>query len=444
MRVVPSRRLLGIVAALCAGSLAVIAFPGAWLLVLTANLVVGLFAAIDLAMSARPSAIEAQRVAPERLSVLSSAKVLVRVRNRSRVPLRIRMRDGVPLELSRNEIECSALVPSGGEVEWEYSVLPETRGRFLWGPIFIRYRSLLGLWERNKVEPAAGEVRVYPSLKLLERYQLLARTDRLAMLGVRRLRIRGVSTEFESLREYATGDDIRQMDWKATARRARLIVRNREAERNQTVLLLVDCGRLMNAADRRVPEEPPVAKLDHAVTAALMLAHVALARGDRVGLCTFSGRVHAWLTPRGNVAQSRLIGETLFDLRGDYTESDHARCLRFVASRFPKRSLLVVLTDFVDGTTAADMVAHLQLAARRHVVLFAAMKDSFLERAARSDPLTEREGFRKAAAVDLLRDRLEVLEKIRHAGGYVVDTEPGQIAPAVITNYLEVMLRGVL
>ncbi len=444
MTVVPSRRLIVIVVALSAGALAVVAFPGAWPLVLTANLVVGLFAAIDYAMSPRPSAIEVQRIAPERFSVLSSAKILVRVRNRSRAPLRIRVRDGVPLELSQDEVERSALVPPDGEIEWEYPVLPQTRGKFAWGPIFVRYRSILGLWERDKVEQAAGEARVYPNLKLLERYQLLARTDRLAVLGVRKLRIRGVSTEFESLREYTAGDDIRQMDWKATARRARLIVRNQETERNQTVLILVDCGRLMNAADRRRPDEPPVAKLDHAVTAALMLAHVALARGDRVGLCTFSGKVHAWLTPRGNVAQSRLIGDSLFDLRGDYTESDHARCLRFVAARFPKRSLLVVITDFVDGTTAADMVAHLQLAARRHVVLFAAMKDPFLERAAQSDPRTEREGFRKSAAVDLLRDRLEVLEKIRHAGGFVVDTEPGDIAPAVITNYLEVMLRGLL
>ena len=105
--------------------------------------------------------------------------------------------------------------------------------------------------------------------------------------------LRGGSTEFESLRDYASGDDVRQLDWKATARRARLIVRNQEAERNQTVLLLLDCGRLMNAT------EDGVAKLDHAVNTALLLAHVALARGDRVGLCTFSGKVHAWLAPRG-------------------------------------------------------------------------------------------------------------------------------------------------
>src|SRR5262249_57233266 len=127
-------------------------------------------------------------------------------------------------------------------------------------------------------------------------------------------------TEFESLREYAFGDDVRQLDWKATARRARLIVRNQEAERNQTVLLLLDCGRLMNAT------EDGVSKLDHAVNAALLLAHVALARGDRVGLCTFSSGVHAWLAPGARGGQMRLVTEARYDLRGEFTESDHARC----------------------------------------------------------------------------------------------------------------------
>jgi uncharacterized protein (DUF58 family) len=211
----------------------------------------------------------------------------------------------------------------------------------------------------------------------------------------------------------------------------------------------------MNATDALAPkaktgastkkeEGVVLSKLDHAVNAAMLLAYVALLRGDRVGLCTFSGKVHVWLTPRGSMAQNRLIGENLFDIQGDYSESDHARCLKFVASRFPKRSLLVVLTDFVDRTTSAAMVSHLQLAARRHVVLFAAMKDAFLEQASVAECATAKDGFRKAAAMDLLRERQEVLEEIRHAGGFVVDTEPGDVAPAVIGNYLEVMLRGLL
>lgn len=438
MTPVPSRRLLGCIAAVAVGSLGLLVFPGSWPFLVAANLLVVLAALLDLAVTPRPSSLRAMRIAPERMSVLSEQRIAIRVENASGVRLHLRVRDGTPPGFTDGEVEVGGPVAARGEARWEYAVTPRARGRFEWGPISIRYRSLLGLWERRAEQPAGGEARVYPNLNDLNRYHLLARSDRLAAMGIRRIKLRGGSTEFESLREYASGDDVRHLDWKATARRGRLIVRNREAERNQTVLLMLDCGRLMTAT------EGGVSKLDHAVQAALLLAHVALSRGDRVGLCTFSGKVYAWLAPRGNAAQSRLIAETLYDLRGDLTESDHARALKFVAARHPKRSLLVVLTDFVDATTASGMVAHLDLAARRHVVLFAALKDAFLERAARSDPRTEREGFRKAAAVDLLRERREVLERIRHAGAFVVDAEPGGVTPPVINAYLEVMLGGLL
>ncbi|HXD89308.1 MAG TPA: DUF58 domain-containing protein [Urbifossiella sp.] len=435
MRFAPSRRFLLVIGALAAAALALLIFPGAWPALLAANLAFLLVAAIDLAITPRLSMLDAERLAPPRMSVANEQRIAILVKNRSGARLTIRIRDAAPPEF-QSEAELTGVVPPFGETRWEYAVTSRLRGRFAWGPIYLRYWSLLGLWERCALAEAPSETRVYPNLNLLERYHLLARSDRLSALGIRRVRFRGGSTEFESLREYSFGDDVRQLDWKATARRGRLTVRLREAERNQTVLLVLDCGRLMNAT------ENGVSKLDHAVNAALLLAHVALARGDRVGLCTFSGKVQAWLVPRGNTAQNRLIGDSLFDLAGDFTESDHGRCLRFVAARHPKRSLLVVLTDFVDATTAADMVAHLQLAARRHVVLFAALKDTFLEQAAALKPQTDREGFRKAAAIELLRERREVLERIRRAGGHAIDAAPGDIAPPIINGYLEAMFGG--
>ena len=327
---------------------------------------------------------------------------------------------------------------AGGEARWEYRVRPRTRGAFAWGPIHLRYRSPLGLWEGQKTVPAAGQAHVYPNLVALHHYHLLARANRLESLGIRKVRARGSNWEFESLRDYTQGDDVRLIDWKATARRRKMIVRNQEAERNQTVLLLIDSGRLMNA------EVDGVAKLDHAVNTALMLAHVALVRGDRVGLCTFSYQVHTWVAPRTHRAQIRLLTDALYDLRGDFTETDHGRCLRLLASRHPKRALLVVLTDFVDAETASEMIAHLQLAARRHLVLFAALKDPLLERAARSRPADTFAGFRKAAAVELLRERVEVLERLRQMGMHVLDVEPSGLTPPLINRYLEITFRGLL
>lgn len=434
----PSHRLLVLGFVLSACSVAVLAEPAALLVLLACDFVLIAFAVLDGLLMPRPKALDVQRLAPERLSVLSEEPVTLLIRNRSRLPLHVRLRDGIPDTFRADREELSGTVPAEGETLQEYRVVPAKRGRFVWRPLFVRYRSPFGLWQRQKRIEMATEMRVYPSLASLYRYHLLARTNRLETLGIRRVRQRGSAWEFESLRDYALGDDTRLIDWKASARRRRLIVRNQEAERNQTVLLLIDCGRLMNA------EVDGVAKLDHAVNTALVLSHVALARGDRVGLCAFSSRVHSWVAPRPHRAQMRLLTEALYDLQGNFTETDHGRCLRQLALRHRKRALLIVLTDFVDADTASDMIAHLHRAARRHLVLFAALKDPFLDRAARSHPATIFEGFRKTAAMELLHERREVLERLRQFGAHVLDVEPGGITPPVINRYLEITLRGQL
>lgn len=434
----PSVRLLRWGGAAVVAALAVIVFPNAYLVLVAFDVVVVLAVLLDLSLTPGANVLEVFRTAPERMSALAEHPVAVRVVNRAGARLKIRIRDRAPDSFRSSAGELAGIVPARGETRWEYRVTPLTRGRFQWGPIRLRYRSLLGFWERQKEVTAAAEARVYPSLHLLQRYRLLALTNKFALLGSRKVRLRGGAWEFESLREYVPGDDTRLLDWKASARRRKPIVRDLEAERNQTVLILVDSGRLMNA------EVDGIAKLDHAVNSALVLAHVALSRGDRVGLCAFSSTVHAWVTPRAHVAQMGLLTEALYDLRGDYTESDHGRCLRFVAARHSKRSLLVVLTDFVDADTAADMVAHLQLAGRRHLVLFAAHNDPVLERHARGVPSTARDGFRKAAAVDLLLERRTVLERLRQFGAHVLDVEPDRITPPLLNRYLEIASRGML
>jgi len=436
--VLPSSRLIQLGVVLAAGSLALLAFPGTGLLLAALDLTLVGAAVLDWLLTPGPGRLRVTRLAPERMSVLSTHPIVLQVQNDSAAALAVRVRDAVPLGFRANAEEVAGRVPGRTQAELRYEVQPRARGKFEWGPIHLRYRSLLGLWERSKVVPTEAATQVYPGVDAIERYHLLARVDQLPSLGIRRLRIRGASWEFESLREFVNGDDTRLMDWKATARRRRLIVRNQQAERNQSVILLVDAGRLMTAEDQGV------SKLDHAVNAALLLAHVALSRGDRVGLCSFSGKVHAWLAPRAHVGQMRLVTEALYDLRGDFTESDHARCLRTVAVRHNKRCLLVVLTDFVDAETAADMVAAVRHTARRHVVLFTAFKDPFVERAARSSPRSEQEGFQKVVALELLRERREVLQQMRRVGVQVIDAEPSVVTPGLLNKYLEISLRGLV
>lgn len=435
---VPSARLVFLAAVVAAASLGLVIAPGLWPAVLVADLLIAGAALLDLALTPRRRHVSVERRTPARFSVLKSDRISVTVRNSSGQRLRVELRDVPPSAFRASAVGLAGDVPPFGEAAWSYDVVPLRRGKHAWGPTALRYRSALGFWQLDRTFDPAGDAFVYPNLSSLDHYRLLALADRVEATDARPVRRPGGSAEFESLRDYAFGDDTRKLDWKATARRGKLIVRHERAERNQTVLLMIDSGRLMNA------EEDGTSKLDHAVNAALLLAQVALARGDRVGLCSFSHKVHAWLAPRGGVTQGKLIAESLFDLRGDYRESDPARALQFMASRHPKRSLVVVLTDFVDTTTAADLVEHLGLAARRHVVLLAALKDVFLKRATAAPLTVPRDGFRRAAAVDLLRDREEVLEKVRHRGGFVIDAAPADLTPRLLNRYLEIVLRGMI
>lgn len=421
-----------------AASLAVVVVSEAWRFVLAGNVVIVVIAVLDWLLAPNPKLIHAIRDLPHRWFVLKPETVSIRAVNASRRPLTIRAIDASPAQVRTPAPELNIHVGPNGENVGEYQLLPLSRGRHQFGSIHLRYASPLGLWDMDRVVPADANMDVYPNLALLDHYRLLAIADKTETTDARTIRRLGASSEFESLREYAFGDDTRKLDWKASARRGKLIVRQERAERNQSILILIDSGRLMNA------EEDGVSKLDHAINAALLLAHVALSRGDRVGLCAFSHKVHAWLAPRGGRAQGRLIGETLYDLKGDYRESDHARAMQLVANRHPKRSLVVAITDFVDATTAADLVTHLGQAARRHVVLLAALQDRFLAHASVAPVQIARDGFRRAAAVDLLHDRREVLEQIRHLGGLVLDATPADLSPRLLNRYLEVVLRGML
>ncbi len=434
----PAPRLIALAVGLTVGALGLLIVPAALPLLVAANVVLAGAALLDWLFTPGPRALSVVRRCPERLGLLTAQTILLDVTNRSAVGLRLRLRDAPPPELpTPRGADWAGKVPADGSAQGSYLVLAARRGQHVWGPLHVRYRSVFGLWERVLILPGGQSVRVYPGLADIERYHLLARANRLEQLGVRKVKARG-QAELESLRDYTEGDDVRLLDWKATARRARLTVRQLRTERNQTILLLIDSGRLMNA------EEDGVSKLDHAINAALLLAHVGLTRGDRVGLCVFSHKEHAWVPPRSQPGHLQMLTDALYDLHGDFTESDHGRALAAVASRHGKRALLVVLTDFTDAATAREMVGQVALAGRRHLVLFAALKDRFLRRAADAPAQDTAAGFRKAVALDLLRQRTEVLEALRHQGVQVLDVAPGDLAPAVLNGYLEVTFRGML
>ncbi len=344
--------------------------------------------------------------------------------------------EDLPAEIRPAARPAAAVVPPGGSALFRTEVVPLRRGRFLLGGVHVRLAGTLGLAMRQYLYDGSPEVRVFPNLAGVTQYRLLALRGRLREAGMRHLRQRGAGTAFESLREHRSGEEMRRVDWKATARRGRLIARAYEVERSQSVVLAVDAGRLMTA---EVAGGFP--RLEYALNAALVLAHVAVSRDDRVGALVFADRLQGFVpATRGRGALERVTS-ILAAAEGRLVEPDVEGAFRHLAARGRKRSLLVVFTEVVDPDVSAALLAHVSRAAGRHLALVVTLRDRELERAARGVPETAEDAYRQAAAEELLHAREQALAMLRRRGVSVLDADPSALTAAVIDRYLDLKAR---
>jgi uncharacterized protein (DUF58 family) len=329
-----------------------------------------------------------------------------------------------------------------------YHVRPPRRGDARFGDVYLRLDGPLRLIQRTFRQTATRQdVRVYPDLRELRRYDLLVRRGLETQAAGRPVRVAGASTEFERVREYLPDDEFRRINWKATARRGLPLVNQYEAERSQNLVLLLDAGRSMAAlADPPVEdEERPAAaltKLDRALNSALLLAHVASQRGDRVALLAYADDVRAFVPPqRGRRALLSTV-QALYNLSAEAVEPDHARAFGFLAQRNLRRSLVVLFTDLADRESSRVLAANVLRAARQHVVVCVTLADPNLRRPAGARPRDGRTLYEKMVAQQLLDDRASVLADLAAYGVLTVDADAETVNPSVIATYLELKARG--
>lgn len=324
-----------------------------------------------------------------------------------------------------------------GRAAVEYVVTPRTRGDLAFGPVAVRLDGPLGLCARQVLLTVPGTVKVFPDLTALTKDALkLARANDDAARRVMRVRAEG--REFESLREYRTGDDRRSIDWKATARRAKPMVRVHQPERNQQVLLLLDCGRHMaGEVDGR-------RKLDHAVDAALRVARVSLERGDLVGVLAYGATVQAWLPPRKGAEHLTAIARALYRVEATLEESDLGGALDLAFARGVKRSLVLVMTDLLDADSSAALVKRAQRLVPRHLPLIASMRDDAVHRAATQVPADRPQAYERFVASRLEDDTRATVARLRDAGAHVLRASPADFGAATVGAYLDLKGRGVL
>ncbi|MBC7286696.1 MAG: DUF58 domain-containing protein, partial [Armatimonadetes bacterium] len=302
----------------------------------------------------------------------------------------------------------------------------------------VRGLGLLGLarWQRRL--PARQATQVYPNLIELRRYDYLARARRLQEAGYRPIRTRGEGREFESLREYVPDDEYRDIDWKATARRGHPITRQYEIERSQSLVLMLDCGRMMAG------ETDGLTKLDHAINAALMLAHVALVAGDAVGWIAFADSILRMSLPRRTCDTVSRLARDLYDLEVRLVEPDYAGAFATLKTRVRKRSLVVIFTDIVDLEASDRLVSYAAALHPRHLPLLIALREAELEETALRRPATEEDAYAAAVASRLMERRAIALATMRRRGALALDVRPAELTPRAVSEYLSVKASGAL
>jgi len=414
-------------------------------------------AVLDWLRTPSPRAVVVARTVEDRLALGADNPVAVTLTNRSRYGLHVLVRDEPPDGFALTAIgdlritpaldgtdnagglraPLDALfLPALGETVLRYELRPLRRGLYAFGDVTLRYTTILGLLQRQTTFALARAVKVYPNLREVRRYDLALRRNRLQEAGLRTIRAYGAGTEFERLRDYHPDDDYRRINWLATARRGKPVTMDYQIERSQTVLLMLDVGRLMSA-----PIDA-LSKLDHAVNTCLLAAYVCLQQGDNVGLLAFADRVTLYVAPRGGKGQFNALLDALYDVTAQPTESDYRAAFAFAEGRLRRRALVVVFTELVDDTASRVLAAMLVRLSTRHAVVCATMRDPVLDAMLDLRADNSAAVYRRAVALTLTTLRAATLELLSARGIISIDVAADRLTPGVVDAYLSIKARG--
>ncbi len=396
----------------------------------------GALVALDLRDALGPDDVRGERLTPPKFSIGVPNRTTVTLRNVSGRLGTVTGRETPPSGFGgvRTFGPLEMAAHSRHEVPLAYT--PSARGAYEFGDVALRSVGPRALAGRVFSLSTAEEVRVYPDIQAVHGYSLLARRGMLHEIGVRAARFSGVGREFESLRDYEHGDDYRDIDWKATARRGKPVVRRFEAERSQTIVLAIDAGRLMTA---RVGG---LSKLDRAINATLLLAWLASTAGDNVGLLVFARDIERFLPPRKGHRQFLAILEALYAVEERVEEPDYARAMRYLATRVSKRSLVVLFTELVGTEPSRRLLAVLGQISSRHLPLVVTQRNAQVEELATVEPADAFEAFRASVAQDILLDKAAAMRLLQARGSLVLDVAPEKLSIAAVNRYLELKARG--
>jgi uncharacterized protein (DUF58 family) len=436
---IPTRRWF-----LVAAGLSLVALLGtvradglAWLLIVDAVWLLALV--VDALSVSDPREVAVEREAPPAFSVGRALPVSYLWSNRGKRAVTLRVKEQFPEPLGGVSTPLREVtIAPGGSTREQLSVLPVRRGKGKGGTIYSRILGPLGLVWRQATRHLPWDATVYPNLIGASIRALPTQATRRREAGFRNIRRLGEGRVFETLKEWVPGDDTRTIDWKATARRGKVMARQYEDERRQQVLLVIDAGRQMTA------ESDGVSRLESVINAALQLAHSVVEHDDNVGLMVFADDIQTFVAPGRGRRALRAVLDGLASAEGRVVEPNYPAAFSQLAARNRKRALTVVFTDVIDRTASEALVAQVGSLRPRHLPLAVTLRDPALDALSTRRPATTQEAFERAAAEELLSAREEALGEMRRKGVLILDVAPARAAEAVVEQYTQLKRRGLL
>ena len=430
----PTNRLLLLALLWTLGGVAVVIYPdagGKWWL---AGAVMGAIALLDAVAVWLDRTISVGRRLPGRFAQGEPGEVRISIRHDGWRAIPLEVFDGIPQGADAPAMPWSGNLEPGKEARVFHPVSLMERGVRIFGPIHLRRGSPLGLWRVRSSHGGNDEVRVYPNYEPVVKMALLAMQHRDSPLGIVRRARAGTSRDFHQLRDYRDGDGFAQIDWKATSRRQKLISRDYQEQRNQTVVFLLDTGRRMRALDGNLPQ------FDHALNAILLVSHVALKQGDQVAVKSF-GDDDRWLPPvRGGHAMPVLLNH-LYDYQTTASPSDFGGAVERLMARQRRRSLVVLLTN-LRGEDGKELIPALQVLQSRHLVLLASLRERTVDETARKPVDAFPHALRYLAADRYFSERREIMAELEALGISTLDTTAQSLAVALANRYLDIKAGG--
>lgn len=380
----------------------------------------------------------ARRDVPEKLSNGDENLISIYLENRYLTPVYVKLADEAPDQFQRRDIEYSLYMPSGASRTLQYKLRPTRRGTYSFGAINCYVSSPLRIVQRRMKFTQDTTVPVYPSFMQMRQYELLAISSRLTMIGIKKIRRIGQNMEFDQIRDYVMGDDPRTVNWKATARRSRLMVNQYQDEKAQPVYSVIDMGRVMRSPFMELT------LLDYAINASLVISNIAILKNDKAGIITFSHRTDAVLKAERASTQMFKILELLYRQKTGFLESNFESLYAAIKRKINQRSLIILYTNFESLSSMHRQLPYLRRIHKSHLLVVVFFMNAELKAYTELPSATAEDVYLKTIARKFAYEKRQIVKELKAYGIQSVLTTPENLTVNVINKYLELKARGMI